>query len=113
MKQHIGNAGIAMVSLFLVTAYGAKIHSDGKVAEMAEMAQMASREAAEATTSEMVALRSPLAGRYLQMNKWGIAASVPATSVDNGWTFERWVKVNVAGKLCTSQHLLESLPRDD
>lgn len=97
MKQHIGNAGIAMVSLFLVTAYGAKIHSDGKVAEMAEMAQMASREAAEATTSEMVALRSPLAGRYLQMNKWGIAASVPATSVDNGWTFERWVKVNVAG----------------
>lgn len=93
MKQHIGNAGIAMVSLFLVT-YGAKIHS-GKVAEMAEMAQ-ASREAAEATTSEMVALRSPLAGRYLQMNKWGIAASVPATSVDNGWTFERWVKVNVA-----------------
>ena len=30
------------------------------------------------------------------MNKWGIAASVPATSVDNGWTFERWVKVNVA-----------------
>ena len=95
MKQHIGNAGgLAMLWVFLVTAYGAKIHSDGKV-EMA-MAQMAhSREAAEATTSEMVALRSPLAGRYLQMNKWGIAASPQATSVDNSWKSERWVKINV------------------